>query len=258
MEYKTLGFQVEDVKAARGGDWTFSGYASTFGNVDLGGDTVRRGAFTKTIKDRFAMPTKPKTKLLWQHTSDEPIGRPITLREDDRGLFAEFKLSRTTRGTDAYELLKDGVLDSLSIGYIAEDQDFDEKTGIRSLNEIDLLEISVVSFPMDEQALITAVKAATRQSLPFSAHAGLVLDEVRLLADRYADMLRLRAEKGKVPGEEARRVVTELKAITAALEVPVVSDTPPPAAERRLDGRATSSSLRLELARRRLVLAGVA
>lgn len=154
LSYKPVGFELQELKARDDG-WTFSGYASTFGNVDHGGDVVLRGAFTKSIERR------PSPKLLWQHDVGEPLGKVLSLREDDRGLYGEFKISKTARGHDAYQLLRDGAIDSMSIGYIPEEQEF-KADDIRELKSVDLLEISVVSIPMNAEALITMVKAASR------------------------------------------------------------------------------------------------
>ena len=119
LTYKPVRFELQELKARDDG-WSFSGYASTFGNVDEGGDVVMRGAFRESLEHR------PNPKLLWQHDVGEPLGKVVNLREDERGLFGEFKISRTTRGQDAYQLLKDGAIDSMSIGYIPEDQDFSD------------------------------------------------------------------------------------------------------------------------------------
>ena len=153
MLYKSVGFHLEDLKARGDDGWSFTGYASTFGNIDEGGDVVHRGAFVKSLARRVP-------RLLWQHDMSEPIGKVLHLDEDEYGLRGEFKLSRTTRGHDAYQLLRDGALDSMSIGYIPDEQEFDEKSGIRQLKSVDLLEISLVSIPMNPEAMITAVKAA--------------------------------------------------------------------------------------------------
>lgn len=152
MLYKSVGFQLEDLKARGDDGWTFAGYASTFGNIDEGGDVVLRGAFSETLKSRIP-------RLLWQHDTSEPLGRVLSLKEDDRGLAGEFKISRTTRGHDAYQLLKDGAIDSMSIGYVPDDQEFSED-GVRKLKSVHLYEISLVTIPMNEEALITSVKTA--------------------------------------------------------------------------------------------------
>lgn len=149
--YKTVPFEVTELKATDSG-WSFSGYASTFGNVDQGGDVVMRGAFDASLLARKRRP------LLWQHDLREPIGVEVSLKPDDRGLIGTWKVVDTARGSDAHKLLKAGAIDSMSIGYVPTDVEFDD-IGTRLLKSIDLLECSVVSLPMNEQATITHVKA---------------------------------------------------------------------------------------------------
>ena len=183
MLYKSVGFELEELKSRGDDGWSFTGYASTFGNVDEGGDVVLRGAFSNSLARRVP-------RLLWQHDMHEPIGKVLGLTEDDRGLHGEFKISRTTRGHDAYQLLRDGAIDSMSIGYIPEDQEFDEKSGVRQLKSVDLLEISLVSVPMNEEARITAVKAA---HVPSPSTVGPSVASMRL------QILRKRLERLGVP-----------------------------------------------------------
>ena len=182
MLYKSVGFQLEDLKSRGDDGWSFTGYASTFGNIDEGGDVVLRGAFSHSLAHRVP-------RLLWQHNMSEPIGRVLDLKEDDRGLHGEFKISRTTRGHDAYQLLKDGAIDSMSIGYIPEDQEFDDQHNVRKLKSVDLLEISLVSIPMNEEARITAVKAA-HTTLPATGPS---------IASMRLNILRKRLERLGVP-----------------------------------------------------------
>jgi len=183
VDYKSVGFHLEELKSHGDDGWSFSGYASTFGNVDEGGDVVLRGAFGSSIARRVP-------RLLWQHDMSEPIGKVVQLKEDDRGLHGDFRISRTVRGHDAYQLLKDGAIDSMSIGYIPEDQEFDDAHNVRKLKSVDLLEISLVSIPMNEEARITAVKAA---QLPLPTTLGPSIASVRL------QILRKRLERLGVP-----------------------------------------------------------
>ena len=152
LSYKAVDFQLEELKSRGDDGWSFSGYASTFGNIDEGGDVVLRGAFANSLAVRVP-------RLLWQHDMSEPIGKVVQLKEDDLGLHGDFLISRTSRGHDAYVLLKDGAIDSMSIGYIPEEQEFDDVHNVRKLKSVDLLEISLVSIPMNEEARVTAVKA---------------------------------------------------------------------------------------------------
>jgi HK97 family phage prohead protease len=129
-----------------------AGYVSTFGNVDHGGDVVMRGAFDSTLASGTPV------RFLWAHDTHEVIGLPIELKSDDKGLFGRFKISQTARGRDVHTLLKDGAVDSFSIGYIPTDVEFDD-AGSRLLKSVDLLECSVVAMPMNERATVTAVKS---------------------------------------------------------------------------------------------------
>ena len=157
-EIKKLTFH-SDVKAVND-KGTFTGYGSIFGNEDQGSDIMQKGAFTKSLENRPA----PKVKMLYQHKTDEPIGVFEDMYEDEKGLFVKGRLAMgTQKGREAYELLKMGALDGMSIGFRADPdkQGYNEnKRGTRTLKEVDLMEISLVTFPMNERALIENVKAS--------------------------------------------------------------------------------------------------
>ena len=137
---------------------TFEGYASVFENTDLGNDVIKTGAFKKSLRKRGYK----GVKLLYQHKSDMPIGVFDSIKEDDNGLYVKGRLAlKTTAGRDAYELLKMGALDAMSIGFRANPKEisYDKRSQKRNIGEVDLLEISLVTFPMNPQALIRSVKA---------------------------------------------------------------------------------------------------
>lgn len=150
-ERKTLTFRTEEYDEEQG---VFSGYASVCGNIDSGGDIMEPGAFTKTIAEGWE-----RVKILALHNDCWlPIGRPLELREDSNGLFIKAKVSDTSMGRDIKVLLKDGVLNELSIGYDPVVFDYDE-SGIRHLREVKLWEVSVVTWAMNPEAVITDYKA---------------------------------------------------------------------------------------------------
>ena len=159
-EIKKLTFH-SDVKAVND-KGTFTGYGSIFGNEDQGSDIMQKGAFTKSLENRPAS----KVKMLYQHKTDEPIGVFENMYEDEKGLFVKGRLAMgTQKGREAYELLKMGALDGMSIGFRADPdkQGYNEnKRGTRTLKEVDLMEISLVTFPMNERALIENVKAGQK------------------------------------------------------------------------------------------------
>lgn len=151
-EYKTLLFKADAYEEETG---IFSGYAAVCGNVDTGGDIIEPGAFTKTIAEGTE-----RVKILALHNDCWlPIGRPLELREDSNGLYIKAKVSDTSMGRDIKVLLKDGVLNELSIGYDPVVFDYDE-AGIRHLREVKLWEVSVVTWAMNPEAIITDYKAA--------------------------------------------------------------------------------------------------
>lgn len=155
-EYKSVSFELESADEKTG---EFSGYASVFGNVDDSGDIVDKGAFSKTIVEDFA-----RIKILSQHDQCElPIGKPIELREDDKGLYIRGKISNTQKGRDIQTLLKDGVLNELSIGYDAIDYEIDEENHVRHLKQIRLWEVSIVTWAMNDQATIDDVKSLAEE-----------------------------------------------------------------------------------------------
>jgi HK97 family phage prohead protease len=157
-EIKTEHFETScELKAESEQEGTFVGYGSIFGNKDLGNDIVEKGAFLKSINDRGAR----GVKMLWQHKTDAPIGIFNEIREDNKGLRVEGQLAMGTQGgREAYELMKMGALDGMSIGYKADPakQIYDPKGKKRHLKELDLMEISLVTFPMNTRARIQAVK----------------------------------------------------------------------------------------------------
>lgn len=135
----------------------FSGYASLFGEVDLGKDRVERGAFLKSLARRGAA----GIRMLFQHDPAEPIGAWKTIREDARGLYVEGALSDgVARAREVHQLMKSRALDGLSIGFQTVRAKSEPKTGIRHILEADLWEISVVTFPMLPGARIREVKAS--------------------------------------------------------------------------------------------------
>ncbi|MGI9572267.1 MAG: HK97 family phage prohead protease [Candidatus Actinomarinaceae bacterium] len=138
---------------------SFEGYASIFGNKDLGNDVIKSGAFAESIKGR-----NPKNiKLLYQHKTDEPIGVIEQIEEDRKGLKIQGRLAMgTQKGREVFELMKMGALDSMSIGYrlSADGYKYDPKTRKRQIKKVDLMEISLVTFPMNPKAKVTKVKLA--------------------------------------------------------------------------------------------------
>jgi len=134
----------------------FAGYASVFNIVDNQRDIILRGAFSQTVKGRIS-----DIKLLWQHQQEEPIGVFEMIFEDARGLYVEGRLLlNVQRAKEAHTLLKAGAISGLSIGYSPVRYTINAKNSIRSLSEVELWEISLVTFPANAAANVTVVKQA--------------------------------------------------------------------------------------------------
>ena len=149
-EYKTVQFELEKYDEEQG---IVSGYASVFGNVDDGGDVVEPGAFAETIAEGVG-----RVKILALHNDCWlPVGRPLVLKEDTKGLYFEARISDTALGRDVKTLIRDGVLTEFSIGYDPIEFEFDA-TGIRHLRKVKLWEISIVTWAMNPEATVTDYK----------------------------------------------------------------------------------------------------
>ncbi len=166
----------------------FEAYASTFGNVDHDNDIVLQGAFTKTISEAFPA---NKIKVLWQHNWAQPIGRPVAMSQDSKGLYTETELSKTTLANDAAALLDDGVIDKLSIGFwIPAGKSATRPDGVREIAEVALMEYSLVTFPANDQAVVTGLKAL-REMAQFLKSAGSVSD--RTISDMDREFAEIKA-----------------------------------------------------------------
>ena len=128
----------------------FAGYAAVFGRPDRGGDVVRAGAFARSLR----RPAKA-VPLLWQHEAGRPIGRIDYLKEDRRGLRVIAQLSESAAGREAAALLKEGAVTGLSFGYRVREA---QGAAPRELIDVDLVEVSLVTLPMQPKARVHALE----------------------------------------------------------------------------------------------------
>ena len=143
----------------REGSLRFAGYAAVFDRLDRGGDVVRSGAFARSLDRGGAVP------LLWQHEAGRPIGRIEYLREDKRGLRV---IGRLVDGRAA-GLLREGAVRGLSFGYRVREA---KGEAPRELVDVELVEVSLVTFPMQPRARVHAVQEGTSGIPAFAAMAG--------------------------------------------------------------------------------------
>lgn len=143
-----------------GGDIEFreghkiEGYASVFGKSDQGGDVVEAGAYTRSLERLAAK--GGQVKMLWQHDPEQPIGVWDEVRQDDKGLWVSGRiLTEIAKGAEAAALIAAGAIDGLSIGYRTRRATKNDKGG-RLLAELELWEVSIVTFPMLPDARVDA------------------------------------------------------------------------------------------------------
>ncbi len=139
-------------------DGIFEGYASVFGNIDSAGDRIVPGAFAKSLGSCQQAGRWPP--MLWQHEAKQPVGVWEEMFEDSHGLFVRGRLfiDDIALAREAYALLREKVVSGLSIGYRAKESQRDTQNGARILREVELLEVSLVTFPANDLARIRAVK----------------------------------------------------------------------------------------------------
>jgi HK97 family phage prohead protease len=195
MEKKLIEFPLCEIKLDEEGKqgW-FKGYASKFGNVDSYGDTIMPGAYTRTLKGRKRSPS-----MFINHNSyDIPVGDWLSVIEDDKGLLVEGLIDMVHHlGVSLYSAMKRKAMDGMSIGYQLAKGGYEvvEETGGRILKEIILREISVVTWPADDKARISAVKSA--------------IGELVTLADCEAFL----SDSGRMSNAAATTFVSHLKTI---------------------------------------------
>lgn len=164
MDFKHLDINAAGLKFAENGR-EFSGYASVFGGVDAYGDSIVKGAYEETLKNR-----ERPIRMRWNHFGPV-VGKWIEMKEDSTGLFVRGELTPGhSVAENVYASMKHGAVDGMSIGYRVRDSE--QKDGVTYLKEIELVEISVVEEPADLGAVIGDVK-----------HYRELIDQIETLKD---------------------------------------------------------------------------
>ncbi|MAD75155.1 MAG: HK97 family phage prohead protease [Rheinheimera sp.] len=138
----------------------FEGYGSVFGVKDTYGDIVTPGAFAESLKVWGSKKRLPA--MLWQHRMDEPIGIFTDMYEDETGLFVKGRLlvEDDPMARRAHAHMKAGSISGMSIGYILKDWEYDKTKEAYILKHIELWEVSLVTFPANDEARVAEVKSA--------------------------------------------------------------------------------------------------
>ena len=179
LETKNLEFKfvMGDEEGEAG---TFTGYASIFDVVDTYGDSVQKGAFKKTLREKKQFP------LLWSHNIDKPIG-VISGTEDEKGLEVIGKLNLDVQlAREVRSLMVQGAIPGLSIGYNVNQEAIDRESGIRQLKEINLWEVSPCVFQSCPDALVDDVKSIEPGAEPGQPTPEIKPETLHLIEDMTA------------------------------------------------------------------------
>ena len=221
MNYLTKSIELDIKSLSDKGK--FSGYGSVFNVIDKGGDIVAPGAFAESLSKW--QKSGRMVPMLWQHQTDQPIGGWPNLKEDDHGLFgedAELWLDDAPYARLAYKGMSTKTITGLSIGYRVKDYSVNKDTGVYTLQKLDLVEISVVTNPMNDDARVGDVKsmieAGRLPTLPqfedFLREAGFSKTQAKAVAGGGLSKLLARCE---AEGEKGDEILSALSGFTLKL-----------------------------------------
>ena len=148
LKFKGNYFDEMDDEDDKG---VIKGYASMFNNVDSDNDVITRGAYAKTLQEN-----SERIAFLYQHNMQQPIGKPLSMKEDDKGLYIEAKISNSSLGKDVKTMVSEGILKEFSVGFIPIKE---EVVGnYNHIKEIKLFEFSLVTLAANPMAQVTEYK----------------------------------------------------------------------------------------------------
>lgn len=157
MDHLDFGCELKFSDTGDAAAGTLEGYGAVFSVVDNGGDIIAPGSFRKSLDEWKAKSALPA--MLWQHDTSQPIGVWTEVSEDERGLRVKGELlMEVPQARVAHALLKHKAMKGLSVGFQTKGSNIDRKSGIRTITEAKLWEISPVTFPMNPLAGVTHVK----------------------------------------------------------------------------------------------------
>jgi HK97 family phage prohead protease len=220
LKRKTRDFELTLKEVSDEGE--FSGYGSVYDVIDFYGEVVAPGAFANSLRtwaDKGRLPP-----ALWQHMSTEPVGPFTLMREDKKGLYVEGQLlvNDVQRAREARALMKAKAVSGMSIGFDVVVEEFNKETKLITLKEIDLWEVSIVTFPANEAAQIENVKAVMAEirdsgKLPtlksfegFLREAGFSKSHATVIASRGLGPLLREVESGDVEPIDVTSILDEV------------------------------------------------
>lgn len=216
MKYKTLSRPLEVKEVTEEG--RFSGYGSVFNNVDLHKDVILPGAFAESLDRHKKKGTLPA--MLWQHKMDDVIGLYDDMKEDEHGLYLKGRIligENIPEAEKAYALMKHKAVTGMSIGFNIPKggETYNKEDEVWEIKQVDLVEVSVVTYPANPEAQIQTVKAALENPREFERllrDAGLtVLQAKRLMSGGYEALIEKRDADSQGELEAIRSLLTTVR-----------------------------------------------
>ena len=222
QKFLKVPFEIKTIDNEDPDNFIFEGYASTFGNIDLGDDIVQLGAFQESLK------LNPQVPILWQHQMGEPIGISIELREDNKGLFVKATLPKNDTMVNGRVMpqMKVGSIREISIGFFIRESSFNNDTQIRTLEKIALFEISLVTKAMNPQATVNDFKSFKETEVKslkdietFLKEGGMSRSDVKTLISNVKEFSNQRdADEEEVKQRDAETLKAKTEAEAKATE----------------------------------------
>lgn len=196
-------------------DGVFTGYGSVFHVQDSYREIVAPGAFAASLAGWQARKNLPP--CLWQHNAAQPVGPYLEMREDEYGLFVKGQLLKddVALAREAYALMKAKVVTGLSIGYRVVKEEHNNDTRVTTLKEIDLWEVSIVTFPANDAARVEDVKSINtrREFERFLRESGFSRTEAVRIASSGFEQRDSAGDDAEL-GQEIDKLINRLKRIS--------------------------------------------
>lgn len=155
MEFKSVSIDAYS-EDEENNELILTGYGAVFGNVDSYNDIIAKGAFLKTINEN-----KDRIAFCYQHDIYNPIGKITMMQEDEKGLLIEVRISDAE--DDIKTKIREGILKEMSIGFQTVKSEWDEEKQIRTIKEVKLWEVSLVTLAANPLAMVTAMKSEEKR-----------------------------------------------------------------------------------------------
>lgn len=204
LEFKN--FEIKSIDTSVENELYIEGYGAYFGNVDSYNDIIVRGAFTKTLSEN-----KGRIAFCYQHEIDEPIGKIEEIKEDEKGLWLRVRISDAE--DEVKTKIKEGILKEMSVGFQTIVAEYDQSTDIRTIKEVKLWEVSLVTIAANPLAVVMQMKSATEKNEYIEQMFDSILDNINTKNTKF-DLLKLKSLVLNIlPTETKSQIVEEPKAV---------------------------------------------